>query len=107
MANGNIRDYQIQAASVYNNETTYGPSFARLGLPGGGYRANPVAPQAWIIVLFDKPTIITGIATQGFGDVRVQEWVTSFWLGYSDGVVNSFFKDVKGGKKAKVSKKKD
>ena len=36
------------------------------------------------MINFDEEMVITAIATQGFGDPKVNEWVTSFQLLYKD-----------------------
>ena len=102
MADKTIRDSQIAAASIYGNNSKYAASWARLNYKGG-YRADPRAQQAWILIRFYKPTIITGIATQGYGIPTIQEWLVKYWLGYSYGAKTSFFTDKKDGKQPKVS----
>lgn len=101
MVNNKIKDSQIFSASIYNNDSMYDGSWARLG-SSGGYRADPNAQQSWIMVQFYKPTIITGIATQGYNDSTIKEWVREYYLGFSDGVKTGFF--LNSGKQGKVSR---
>ena len=32
---------------------------------------------------FDNETVVTGVATQGFGDPEVQEWVTQYFVKFT------------------------
>ena len=101
MADGRIQDNQITAGSTYdNNSKDYGPGRARLNQTGG-YRAMPNSNQAFLSVHFFQPMIITGIATQGYSNLSVEEWVKKFLMGYTYGSTH-YFKARPGGSTAKV-----
>ena len=55
------------------------PTKAKLN-SSGGYRAKKSDPEKhkFVRVTFTKETILTGVATQGFGDPEVAEWVTKY-----------------------------
>ena len=86
MESHQIKDYQITASSSFNNSfATYGPQRARLNLESGapGYRANPAKLSSiWIKVNLVTEKVITGLATQGYGDSAVMEWITSYSVMY-------------------------
>lgn len=86
MESKRIKDYQITASSSFNHDfATYGPRRARLNLASWppGYRANPAELQStWIKVNLGTEKVITGLATQGYGDTSVMEWVTSYIVVY-------------------------
>ena len=81
-----IKDYQITASDSFNGDfATYGPQRARLNLESWppGYRANPAMLQSsWIKVNLVTEKVITGLATQGYGDTAVKEWATSYSVMY-------------------------
>ncbi len=81
-----IKDYQITASSCLNDDfAKYGPQRARLNLASWppGYRANPEELQSpWIKVNLETEKVITGLATQGYGDTSGSEWVTSYIVMY-------------------------
>lgn len=68
---------KIITHSFYNYDTY--PTEAKLN-SSGGYRANVNDPidYKFVAVKFDNETIVTGVATQGFGDPEIQEWVTEY-----------------------------
>lgn len=86
MENKRIKDHQITASSSYNDDfDTYGPHRARLNLASWppGYRANPAEFQStWIKVDLGTEKVITGLATQGYGNTSVREWITSYIVMY-------------------------
>lgn len=86
MESKRIKDYQITASSCLNDDcATYRPQRARLNLASwpSGYRANPQELQSsWIKVDLGTEKVITGLATQGYGDTSVSEWVTSYIIMY-------------------------
>ena len=43
-----------------------------------------------------KEMVITAIATQGFGDDSVEEWIKQYMVMYSNGGDYLYFKDLKG-----------
>ena len=61
-----------------------GPEYAQLNRreEPEGYRAKKEDDIKFksITFVFDKETIVTGIATQGYGDPTVQEWVEEYTL---------------------------
>ena len=64
-----------------------------------GYRsAVDVAGSPWLKVEIGRIIVITGIATQGYGDTSVTEWVSSFILLYSESEDEPFsqFRDKDG-----------
>ena len=93
LADGRINDSQITAHSVYqNNDSLYGPAHARLN-GTAGYRAQPNLNGSSLTVNFEKPMIITGVATQGYFGGNVQEWTKAYYLGYVLGSNTFFFKE--------------
>ena len=85
MMDGRIKDYQLKAANAFNDDwATYGPSRARLNLTSWapGYRGAPVKSQ-WFMIDLEEEMVITGLATQGYGDTAVREWVKSYHVLYS------------------------
>ena len=98
MENRTIRDKDITASSVYqNNYEWFGPQKARLK-ENSGYRANAsncsVNPPYWLAIDLRENYVITAIATQGFGHAR--EWVESFSMMHLDGKDYSEFYDRNG-----------
>lgn len=93
LADGRIKDNQLYASSVYNNNSQlYGPALARLNRTGG-YRANPLSPDLFSLsVQFQKAMIVTGIATQGYFDNKIQEWTRRYIIAYSFGSDVKYFK---------------
>ena len=81
-----IVNSQIYGGSDYNNDhSKYGSQNARLHNPLG-YRADPTVsvPSNMIGIDLEEDMVITAIATQGYGDPRVSEWVTSFNVFYQN-----------------------
>ena len=50
----------------------------------------------WVRVDLRKDLVITGIATQGYGNASVAEWVTSYRLMFAKGAEFRNFVDVNG-----------
>lgn len=103
MGTGAIPDKALTASSTFEeDDNSYGPQRARLNLssPSHGYRAGN-ANDSWIIVKLGKETVVTGIATQGYGDPAVEEWVTRYRLMYSSGDDFLHFKETSGEIKVK------
>lgn len=100
MESGAIPDNALMASSTFERDfEKYGPKRARLHLrkPSPGYRAGNVnANQSWIMVELGKETVVTGIATQGYGDTAIEEWVTKYTLMFSIGSVFLHFKETSG-----------
>ena len=83
MESGEIKPEQLKTLSMIDQDT--GPDNARLnGLRG--YRAvkSDEIGLKFVVVEFDKETIVSGVATQGYGDPRVQEWVTQYHVMFDD-----------------------
>ena len=57
-----------------------------------------MAASSWLKVEVGRIIVITGIATQGYGDTSVNEWLSSFILLYSESEDESFsyFRDKDG-----------
>lgn len=101
LTNGLIKDEQFSSFSAYNNDfATYGAHRARLNLttwpPGYRSRYSFSEETPWIRIDLQKVLVITGIATQGYGDASVAEWVTSYRLMYADKQDFDYFKDNRG-----------
>ena len=62
----------------YLSLETY-PTEAKLN-SSGGYRADVkhLMEHKFVMVLFENETIVTGVATQGYGDPDIKEWVTYY-----------------------------
>ena len=78
MENGKIQDYQITSSSDWNelpakNGRLNGPSC---------WAANKNGKNQWIQVDFEKPVVVTKIATQGRGE-HYHQWVESYTISYS------------------------
>ena len=86
MEDGRIPDSSISVSSAFKNDySTYGGHQARLHKttwPQGYRSAKKSGP--WLKVELNKPLIVTSIATQGYGDPTVDEWMTEFYLFYED-----------------------
>lgn len=62
-----------------------------------GYRADPEkAYESWLDVNIGNTMVVTAIATQGYGDKAVGEWVTDYILLYSQGSEYLEFRDTSG-----------
>lgn len=99
MESGAIKDDQITVFSAYNDDfNTYGAQRARLNLKTWpqGHRADPNSPVTWVKIELKENMIITGIATQGYGDSKVGEWIKEYMLLYSTGKDYLYFKDQNG-----------
>lgn len=57
-----------------------------------------MAGSPWLKVEIGRVIVITGIATQGYGDTSISEWVSSFILLYSESEDEPFsqFRDKDG-----------
>ncbi|XP_035699293.1 uncharacterized protein LOC118431952, partial [Branchiostoma floridae] len=73
-----ISDSQISASSQKNGGV--GPEMARLNLRKGGWRPDLADSQPWLQVDLLRPTLVTGVVTQG----RTGTWVETYKIGYSD-----------------------
>ena len=104
ISDGRIDDSQLIASSVYHNDfMRFGPQRARLNTTSG-YRAEPSkAFSSWMRVDIGRIVVVTAIATQGYGDEKTPEWVTSYTLLYSQGLDYTFFRDADGETQVRVS----
>ena len=77
----NSNDSEIICLSFHDWSTL--PTEAKLN-SSGGYRAKKSDPENYkfVLVTFIKETILTGVATQGFGDPSVDEWVTKYIVSF-------------------------
>ena len=77
----NSNDSRITWFSSHDWSTI--PTEAKLN-SSGGYRAHKSDPENYkfVGVTFTKETILTGVATQGFGDPAVDEWVTKYIVSF-------------------------
>lgn len=89
---GLITDDKLSAFSCYGNDTRFGAHRARLRLHSWppGYRADKTIlgvteNYCWIKIDLEREQIVTGIATQGYGNASVSEWVTKYELMYATG----------------------
>ena len=89
ISDGRIKDSQLHASSAFDNDfNTFGPHRARLNIsswPQGYRSATDQLNSSWFKVDIGRIMVITGIATQGYGDVSVNEWLTAYILLYSQG----------------------
>lgn len=97
ISDGTIKDNQLIAPTAFDDDfKTFGPQRARLNMTGG-FRANPEhAASAWMKVEIGHIVVLTAIATQGYGDEPIAEWLTSYMLLYSQGTDYYFFKTTNG-----------
>lgn len=77
VTSANSNDSEIISFSFHDWDTF--PTEAKLN-SSGGYRAKKSDPEKYkfVQVTFTKETILTGVATQGFGDPAVDEWVKKY-----------------------------
>lgn len=88
MESQTIKNSQIFGGSAFNNDhSKYGSHNARLH-DSLGYRADPSVDLLSNVLGIDLKgyMIITAVATQGFGDPRVSEWVRSYHVFYNNTV---------------------
>lgn len=94
ISDGRIQDNQLDASSAYDNDfKTYGPQRARLNMTSWppGFRSAPdKTDSAWLKVELGQMFVITGVATQGYGDTLVREWLWNYMLLYSKGDDDDF-----------------
>lgn len=102
LENNLITDKQLSAFSAFKNDSsTYGAHRARLNLNSWppGYRALKDTHSnslPWIRIDLGRQLVVTEIATQGFGNTSVAEWVTGFRLMYADKLDFAYFVDGEG-----------
>ena len=91
----------MSAESAYDNDFgTFGAHRARLNLASWppGYRANyePLGTFLWVKVNLDESTVITGIASQGYGNSTAAEWVSEYMVFYQKGNELALLTEVDG-----------
>ncbi|CAH3172071.1 unnamed protein product, partial [Porites evermanni] len=101
ISDGRIKNSQLHASSAFHNDfNTFGPHRARLNItswPQGYRSATDQLSSSWFKVEIGRIMVITGIATQGYGDVSVNEWLTAYILLYSQGKEDyTFFRERNG-----------
>lgn len=100
ISDGRIKDNQLHSSSAFDNDfNTYGPHRARLNIsiwPRGYRSATDQLDNSWLKVDIGRIMVITGIATQGYGDVLVNEWLTAYILLYSQGGDYTYFRERNG-----------
>lgn len=84
--NGGVKDGQLTASSVWMGVNTFGPQQARLHNQKWpqGWSADLTDKQPWLKVSLQSDYVITGIATQGYGNPVFREWVESYYLVWLD-----------------------
>jgi len=83
---GEIKDGQLSASSVWMGVNTFGPQHARLNNQKWpqGWSADLRDENPWLKVSLDADYVISGIATQGYGNPVYSEWVESYYLVWLD-----------------------
>lgn len=81
-----IKNSQFSASSHWMSIYKYGPQRARLNNRDWpqGWVADPSDKNPWIKVKFDDLHVITSIATQGYGNPILSEWVKSYKVTWFD-----------------------
>ena len=85
MENGAISDAQMSASSQWNDK--HAARNARLNFKrqgAFGWKTLTNGLNQWLQVELDSYTTVTGVATQGTTDNKTNQWVTKYWLQYSD-----------------------
>ena len=84
MQSGKIQSSQVQSYSLFKNDYRYGADNARLNKtsfpPGYLSAENTCSADGSFSIKFNTKTFVTGIATQGYGDEKMNEWVKSYSL---------------------------
>ena len=106
IADGRIKDNQLSASSAHDNDfATYGAHRARLNITSWppGYRANAKTTDFhWVRVSLHSEMVITAIATQGYGEPQVDEWVSNYMLLYYRDGDFLYFKGLDGNVKVSM-----
>ena len=84
--NGEIKDGELTASSAWMGVSTFGPQQARLHNKKWpqGWSADLTDKQPWLKVSLQSDYVITGIATQGYGNPVFREWIESYDLVWLD-----------------------
>ena len=95
MENGAISDAQISASSQWDDK--HAARNARLNFKRQGVRGWKTLindSNQWLQVDLDSYATVTGVAAQGTPDNKTDQWVTKYWLQYSDdGVTFNSYKE--------------
>ena len=104
MTDGSIKDWQLAASSALSraDDPQCAVKFARLHQEHGrAWCAAKRAVNEWVLVDLGVASEVSGIVTQGRGDVS--EWVTHFMVSYSlDAYKWEFARDIYGTKKVQA-----
>lgn len=86
LESGEIKHGQLTSSSVWMGVSTFGPQHARLNNKKWpqGWSADVTDKNPWLKVTFQSDYVITGIATQGYGNPVFSEWVESYYLLWTD-----------------------
>ena len=113
MANGLIKDKQLRVSSAWGGDSgTHGAHRARLNIASWpqGWTAGVGDAAPWLQVDLEKDTIITQVATQGYGGQGVEQWVDRYRLTWENGLgqwlnytVPRLHRKAKGNWRTKVS----
>ena len=105
MTDGSIKDWQLAASSALSraDDPQCAVKFARLHQQDGkAWCAAKKAVNEWLLVDLGVASEVSGIVTQGRGDVT--QWVTHFMVSYSlDAYKWEFARDIYGNKKVNKS----
>ncbi|XP_071943837.1 polycystin family receptor for egg jelly-like [Antedon mediterranea] len=81
LESGIVTDDQITASSIRRTNVAYWPHCARLNDPTCSWWPYTVVNE-WIMVMFDRKMILTGLITQG-SPLSTPAWVTQFHVAFS------------------------
>jgi len=81
-----IADSQLEASSTWMSSNIYGPQRARLNNKEWpqGWVADARDRNLWLKVKLSGRHIVSGIATQGYGNKLFNDWVTSYQVSWYD-----------------------
>lgn len=86
LESGEIKNKQLSSSSTWMGISTFGPQHARLNNSKWpqGWSADTTDQNPWFKVTFQSDYVITGIATQGYGNPVFNEWIESYYLLWLD-----------------------
>lgn len=86
LESGEIKNKQLSSSSTWMGISTFGPQHARLNNSKWpqGWSADTTDQNPWLKVTFQSDYVITGIATQGYGNPVFNEWIESYYLLWLD-----------------------
>jgi len=95
MESGEIADAQISASSHYDDNHAAIRGRLHLkhgGIKQGGWSARSLDLNQWLQVDLVSFTTVAGVATQGRFSDKARQWVTSYYVQYSnDRVIFQFY----------------